>query len=247
MQIFDPANSVNQFVGVHFSFRTPLRFPDTSLIANADGAVWTNDSTYYASIGNGTFILTKFDSVNNVVSGSFSFDAILQTADGPPPSVRIASGSFNDIPITVGSYGQGTVSATIDGQPFSTTTASTYEYLSATKVLNSPGIELLAFDQESNGSLTRLHFTIPAPAIREYDLSSGSSSDVTAAIFIPIGASDMVVRSGSGTTGKFTLTKFNTFNHRLSATFDFSGLDTNSGKTIHVTNGVIDNVRWVVQ
>ncbi|MFI5264940.1 MAG: hypothetical protein ACHQM6_10535, partial [Candidatus Kapaibacterium sp.] len=77
-----------------------------------------DDSLEYDSKTGGTLTITKFDTVRNVVSGTFTFTASLKT--DPSKTFTISAGYFNEIPITLGSYGQGKITALINGTAFST-------------------------------------------------------------------------------------------------------------------------------
>ena len=217
----------------------PGSFTFTGQATDAFATLTLGNSAGFSSKG-GVVVITKFDTINNLVSGTFNFDAVL----GQQNDIEhIASGFFNDITINIGSFGQGTVSATIDGEAFSTISG-----LSTAGIYAGGDNQTARINAYDGSTSTRkeLDISISTSKPGDYIMSGGGpawgafSEQVGPTTFISINT------AFTGITGNFTLTKFDTLTHRLSGTFDFSGFDSTAGKTIHVANGVIDNVRWIV-
>ncbi|HET6402762.1 MAG TPA: DUF6252 family protein [Candidatus Kapabacteria bacterium] len=201
------------------------------------------DSLQYNSLPGGSVTITKFDTVNNLVSGTFRFTASL--TNDPTKIDTVTSGVFNDIPIYVGSYGQGALAATADGFPFTTNT-SVAQSISAFTTAGSPQLNILAIDDDSLVQRI-LTITIAAPQLGVFTLNDGLTNNSAAASYTTSGApTDISISTSSGATGQLTITKFDMATHRMSGTFQFSGPDQSSGRTIQITNGVIDNVQWFV-
>ncbi len=106
---------------------------------NAIGYVNHDSGGYisYVSIPGGALNITKFDTVNNLVSGTFE----LTTYETYPTTdlhntIGITNGYFNDIPIDQGSYGQGSITALLNGTPFNS---------------DNDGVEMVYTDSEFNG------------------------------------------------------------------------------------------------
>lgn len=213
----------------------------------ASGFVQINAALYplYISNDSGSVIITKFDTVNNIVSGTFNFDAVLTNPQYDTSQImHVISGYFNEIPIDIGSTDQGTMTATIDDEAFSTISGNPGASISANSKNGKPDIQVTGWDGQPNAT-KELSFVLYTPKLGVYDLIR--SNPVFAILIKVFGKKEVIIASGQGATGNFTLTKFDSVSHRLSGTFDFSGFDSSAGKPIHVANGVIDNVRWVVQ
>jgi hypothetical protein len=241
-------DTLNQGLIIVIPITTPLT-TSFSFTAGTNGAfAWfSRPNTFtYETNGTGSLTITKFDTVNNLVSGTFNFDATLTYPNTDPSKfIHITSGYFNDIPIDIGSYGQGTISAMIDGQPFSTASGSYSASIRAEGDFNNIGIT--AWDGIQN-AVSTMGFNIWSFKPGVYALNNGLIGSGVAAGYNDSSSNDVGISSTKNTaTGSFTLTKIDTVNHRLSGTFDFSGFDSTHGKTVHVSNGVIDNVRWVNQ
>jgi hypothetical protein len=201
---------------------------------------------YTAMTNNGSITITNVDSVNNVISGTFDF-----FASTPSPTkltlniVHVSQGYFNNIPIDEGGFGQGTISALIDGAPFSTSSGGGFTSISANTPNGAFSLEVGANDGFPNRQ-RMISFGIWDTTLGLHDLKT--TNGVTAN-YLTLNASNSsnIGSWGNLQSGIFTLTKIDAVNHRFSATFNFSGFDSTTHKTINVTNGVIDNVRWVVE
>jgi hypothetical protein len=204
-------------------------------------AIVALDSFEYDSRDGGTLTLTKFDTVNNLVSGTFSFTASL--AKPSPDASRVetvTNGSFNDVGIYIGGYGQGTITATTDSALFTTRSSSSRQPISAFIAAGSTELSIEVYD--SSGSRFIL-LSVDGPKLGTFDLSK-SQNPLWAPVYS--GPNNVTINRESGVTGSLTITQFDTVTHRISGTFQFSGPDQSTGRTIQITNGVIDNVQWFV-
>lgn len=194
-----------------------------------EASIYT-DSGSYESV-TGTLELTEVDTVANRISGTFSFDA----ENSLGQTVHITSGSFHKVPILLGSYGQGHISATANHQPFSTT-YDDIELISAYTKLGS--LWLLA--QEVSGNSQRV-IKLFVPSAKAGTMTIGSSALGTSGDYSEAGPNSIDAPSSQG---QISLTKFDATTHRMSGTFNFEGRDQSTNALIQITNGVINNVQW---
>jgi hypothetical protein len=238
MEVKDTARSIDKYVQVSFTMMGKL--PDT---VGVGVALAISDSTVYLCKGKGSAILTVFDTVNNVISGTFNFEGVNIIGTGAD-AIEITSGRFINIPISIGRYDQGMITASIDGASFSSTNSLQIANIDAYTSFGNPQINIQS--QQAQGvdsfQITNLNFTILNPKVQEYDLSA--SSNVKAYFLRQIASTNGQIKANSG---KFTITQVDSLNHIFSATFDFFVLDPASGKSIHVANGLINNVRWLAE
>jgi hypothetical protein len=213
-----------------------LKWDDPS---GANAAI-LDDSLEYESIAGGTLTITKFDTVKNVVSGTFAYTAALKT--DPSKTFTISSGYFNEIPITLGSYGQGKLTAMINGANFTTILPNGISDISAYTQAISPHLNIIAAGA-SGSNVQEFFITLISPQTGNFTFSSSASATTAVASF---SGDDGSINSNSGMTGFITITKADPITHRISGTFEFRGTDASTGNTITITNGVIDNVQWFV-
>ena len=208
--------------------------------ANAQ-AVVAIDSFQYNSQNGGTLTITKFDTVNNLVSGTFSFTASLAQPSSNPSLVEtVTNGSFNDVGIYVGGYGQGTITANVDSVPFTTHSYSSRQPLSAFIPNGSNLLTIEAF----NSTLTQtIMLSIDNPGVGTFHLTQNANLLGTPSYS---GPNNVSINGQTGASGTMTITQFDTITHRMSGTFQFSGPNQSTGRTIQITNGVIDSVQWFV-
>ncbi|MDP4221031.1 MAG: DUF6252 family protein [Bacteroidota bacterium] len=205
-------------------------------------AVIKDDSLVeYDSKAGGTLTITKFDTANNVVSGTFNFTVFLKT--DPSRIFTISAGYFNEIPITIGSYEQGKITAMVNGANFSTILADGTSDLTAYTQADSPQLSIIAAGTGSS-SLQKFFITLTSPQIGTFTFSTQVSATTATISFIGDAGS---ISSNSGTSGTITITKADPNTHRISGTFQLSATDASTGKTISITNGVIDNVQWFIE
>jgi hypothetical protein len=205
--------------------------------ASSGNAAIQDDSLQFQSNSGGTLVITKFDTVNNLISGTFSFTAALST--DPSKIDNLTSGFFTDIPIYIGSFGQGSISANVNGLNF-TSNNSSGKLLSAYTTAGLSQLNILGFSSDST-LVQEISITLPASQSGNFNLGPQISSSMAVMGFVN---SNVSISSTSGATGKLTITKCDIIAHRLSGTFNLSGQDASSGNTIIITNGVIDNVQW---
>jgi hypothetical protein len=200
-----------------------------------------DDSLEYDSQPGGTLTITKFDTVSNVVSGTFTFTATLKT--DPSKTFTISGGYFNDIPITLGSYGQGKITALINGANFSTILPDGTSDISAYTQAASPSLNIIA---AGAGNLNAQEFliTLVAPQTGNFALSSQVTGTTA---YIGFSGDAGSINSITGATGSIIITKADPSTHRLSGTFQLSGTDAMTGNTITISNGIIDNVQWFME
>jgi Family of unknown function (DUF6252) len=203
--------------------------------AGAQAAV-AIDSFQYNSLNGGTLTITKFDTVNNLVSGTFSFTAL--QANGSIVET-VTNGSFNDVGIYIGSYGQGTVTANVDSVQF-TTHSYSRQPLSAFIANGSNELTIEAF----NSTVTQtIVLSIDNPGVGTFDLTKNINPFGSPSYS---GPNNVSVNGQTGASGTITISQFDTVTHRMSGTFQFSGPNPSTGQTIQITNGVIDSVQWFV-
>jgi hypothetical protein len=208
----------------------------TSLNATASVGYDSLGLRVYSSLPNGTITLTKFDTVNNLVSGTFNFTAS-QTSptDDPNSVIPITSGYFNDIPIGEGAYGQGSVSAIVNDSTFSADyTGREMLY----RTFNQGHLDLWAYSQNSGIIIQSIPLTTGTYMIK----GSHDFSDTTLS-FIYTSRNFEISTEDTGTIGQLTITKCDIPNRRISGTFRFSGTDT-LGNSVTISNGQINNVQW---
>ena len=206
---------------------------------NAQAAV-AIDSFEYDSKDGGMLTITKFDTVNNLVSGTFSFTASLAKPSLDASRIdTVLNGSFNDVGIYIGGYGQGTVTADADSVPF-TSHSYSRQPLSAFIPNGSNELTIEAFN--NTGTQTLL-LSIDNPGVGMFDLTK-NMNPLGAPVYS--GPNNITVNRQTGASGTMTITQFDTITHRMSSTFQFSGPDQTTGRTIQITNGVINNVQWFV-
>ena len=234
-------------VGISIPITAPA--PNTFVIGSdptTATALVQSDSLQFQSQPGGSVTITKFDTTNNVVSGTFHFTASLTSPNPDPTNVdNVASGTFNNVPIYVGSFGQGTVNATADGFLF-TTNGSSLQSVSAFTTAGSPNLNILAFDDDSATFVQRqLTIAINMPKPGNFVLNDGLTNNSGTAAYSTSGAgTDISITTSSGSSGQLTITKYDIVTHRFSGTFSFNGVDASSGRAVQITNGVINNVQW---
>ncbi|HET6400827.1 MAG TPA: hypothetical protein VFH95_05440 [Candidatus Kapabacteria bacterium] len=195
---------------------------------------------WFSSLPGGTITLTKFDTVNNLISGTFNFTASQTSPTANPNNVmRLTSGYFNDIPIVVGSYDQGSVTAVVNGNVFTADTAG--REIVQTNLYQGR----LNLSADGQGI-----FQSSAIGIQSIPLTPGTYiikgpqpySDTTLS-FIYEDQNFKVSTQDTGSIGQLTITKCDIPSRRISGAFQFSGTDT-LGNSVTITSGEINNVQW---
>lgn len=214
-------------------FRNPV--PATFNIGGSEAptlaqAVYVSDSLSYRSESGGSIVLSEFDTVNNLVSGTFDFDVtIAPPPNGSPTTIHITGGYFQKIPIYVGNFGQGTMSASINGLGF---TAN--QELSA---YTTTGLDALII-VGANSLGEEFTISLSHPGVGSFNLTAGFGIGTTGATY------SGNVGLCKATSGTFVITKYDRATHRMEATFNFSGTDASSGEKIDITDGKMNNVQW---
>ena len=242
------AGSLHQTtIELYLPFITPL--PGTYPIVKWDDPTQANaallvDSLQYNGLAGGFLTITKFDTVNNLVSGSFRYTAALASRSSTANLIDTVTGSFTDVGIYIGAYNQGTISADIDGFAYSTVSSSQHT-LSAWTEGGSDIFTIEAFDDD-NLVQRELYFSIANLDRGVFNISTSTIYTNTANYSTSGAPTDVSINTQSGATGQLTITRYDTAARRISGTFYLNGVDAKSGKTVHVANGVIDNVQWSV-
>ncbi|MFI5202075.1 MAG: DUF6252 family protein [Candidatus Kapaibacterium sp.] len=238
-----PANTLEMYI----TMMSPT--PGTYAIASSDSiGAWVQigyDSSGGGAIpGSGLVRIVKFDTVNNLVSGTFHF--LVKTTDANSTTDTITGGYFNDISIGMGCYGQGTIRATAEGVSFSSPdtgfrTAWGFEYAGSTVLV------LNGDSKDAQGVMRSISIHLDGPKLGTFVLGGQTPT----AVFYGL-TKDTVGNFGHttgtnspGSSGTVTITKFDPVAQRISGTFAFTAPD-ETGTNIPVTNGVIDNVHYVL-
>lgn len=211
------------------------------ILADAEAEFW-GDSLSYAS-DTGKVIITKFDTIANIVSGTFTFSA--KAFRDSTKTHNITSGYFSNIPIIQGGFGHQLITANIDGYYFTSNIGfmvyPIWAYVN--KDTGVPQLHITATGGDTSNT-KQLSFILNAPKVGNFDLATQTSPTTAIASYIQHSLTNETISSTSGATGTITITKCDTIAHRISGTFNFSGKDASSGKTITISNGILDNVQW---
>jgi hypothetical protein len=224
--------------------RVPMPAPMTGTFTTAGGysGTWVTlklDTANYISKAGGTITITKFDTINNAVSGTFSFEA----ADGAL-NEKVTSGYFNDMPIYYGTFNQGLITAdiTIDGVSDRFTSAGTAPSPSLYTVDSGQTFVIMA-QADDAATQREIDFGISNIRVGYANLDQNSGYRWFGQ-YHSFGAKKAAIITAGGAVGKITITNFDWKTHRMSATFYMTGYDQNTGSLIDVENGKIDNVQW---
>lgn len=211
---------------------TPVTQEDsaTAFVSNDNGTSYT--------LSSGVVNISSFDTVQNTVSGTFAFVAKLRK--DTTRVVRLSAGQFDKIGVYVGGYGQGYMTAHVENSYFSSTTS---DYSVAAYIYEqSNGLHIQAHAMDDAGDDREITLYIENPSAKSFTLGpQGYGADGTTYT-----SSSESTSGGYGTVGTLSLTKFDTVSHRLSGTFHFTAPDVRSGRTITISNGVLENVQWFV-
>lgn len=222
----------------------PMSSPMTGTFTTAGGysGTWVTlklDTANYISKAGGTVTITKFDTINNTVSGTFSFDG----ADGALGE-QVTSGYFNEIPIYYGTFNQGLITAdiSIDGVSDRFMSAGTAPSPSLYTVDSGQTFVIMA---HADDAATQREIDFGISNIRVgYAILDQNSGYRWFGQYHSFGAKKAAIITAGGAVGKITITNFDWKTHRMTATFYMKGYDQNTGSLIDVENGKIDNVQW---
>ena len=196
----------------------------------------TPSTASYRSVLSGNLTILKLDTIENVVSGVFEYDG-LSRSDWR--KAVVISGYFNDVPITIGSFGQGTISASINDTAYTSIRFGTNQITAS----YSFGIFHLASYGVESGIERAISFTIDSPKVGEivFDTASRMSSSVRITDYARSSADPD--RTMELTSGTISISSFDTVHRRISARFQLSGQGS-GGSSERLLNGVIDNVQF---
>jgi Family of unknown function (DUF6252) len=238
-----------QYGTIQFTIPLTVPKPQSLPISNSGMSVHATaiydsmDDIIYEALPGGTINITKFDTVNNLVSGTFEFTASESyPKTDPQMTATITSGYLNDMPIGEGAYGQGSIVALLNGTPFNSDTAG-LEMVSTDSSFG--GINLFDYGQEMNNDSFISIQRIPLrTGTYEMDSSTARKDSIPIIIFQNWGNLQRNASTQSaGSSGILTITSCDIAHRRISGTFQFSGIDS-LGNTVSITNGVINNVLW---
>jgi len=202
------------------------------------------DTMSFVNNAGGTVEITKFDTVNNLLSGKFSLTLFRSSPTVDSTVIdTISGGYFTDVQIVAGGWNVGNFSAEINGAPYDTKLSPLYIITSS---LSNRMLEL-DVDGPYTEKERRFQITIPSPHEGKYILGSTAAGPDTARIlyltYSKNGHSELY--SGPGSTGSLTITKCDTVARRLWGTFDLAGHDYYYD-TITIAKGTLENVSWAV-
>ncbi|HEY3874731.1 MAG TPA: hypothetical protein VGM92_04605 [Candidatus Kapabacteria bacterium] len=212
-------------------------YQDTSASASLiyDSVAWTS----YQSLAGGTLTITKFDTIDNLVSGTFRFSASETSPANPKNIVPVTAGYFNDIPLGLGAYRQGSVTALVDGTAFSSENEgrerlySTFAQGRLNLFANGPG----------NAEIIMQGI----PPVADSYFVQGPQTIIDTSLSITYWASApnyfKISTEDSGSSGEVIITSCDFANRRFSGSFQFSGTDT-LGNSVIISSGKIDSVQW---
>ncbi len=204
----------------------------------------SNGFIWYTALPGGTVNITKFDTVNDLVSGTFEFTATETSSNlDSDKKVTVTSGYFNDITIGQGGYSQGSVTAEVNGNAFTTDKAG-YEMAYADSEFS--GLNLFGNGQGSflNRTITIQNIPIVIGTYIFNDTTDKSRSLVLLYWdFTKTGYDGAASSQNPGSSGQLTISSCDIVHRRISGTFQFSGMDS-LGDVVNITNGVINNVQW---
>ena len=227
-------------ISLHVPMASPMTGTfATSTVAGGASISLKLDTAYYYSKTGSTIVITKFDTINNVISGTFSFDG----AHGADLE-QVTSGYFNEIPIYYGSFNQGLVTAdiSIGGVSDHFTSAGTTPSPSLYTV-DSGATFVIMVHCDDAATQREIDFGISNIQVGYANLNQNSGYRWFGQ-YHSFGANKASILTATGAVGKIIITNFNRLTHRISATFYMSGYDPKTGSFIDVANGKIDNVQW---
>jgi hypothetical protein len=203
-------------------------------------ATYSNDTANYDAKVGGTIVITEFDTVKNGISGTFSITFVNKTNSAD--TVVLHSAYFYQVPLYLGSFGQGVISADIEGRAF-TSAGGGMNFCYGLTNLGGEALNIQANNNTASNVYDNITLVIPKLAVGDY-YSSGDSITHNVQYLHGDGALLTMVSGQYDATGRITITSLDTVNHRFSGTFSFSGTDHGAGNTIHIRNGVMTNVLY---
>ncbi|MDP4199793.1 MAG: DUF6252 family protein [Bacteroidota bacterium] len=211
-----------------------------AITSNADQTgCWASERSvdnWYSSVhASGYFTITNIDTVQNMMSGSFSV-VVVETTPNNPNVFDTLKGTFRNVCFHSGLFGQGSMTATagtLQFKPNPNRDDPTVDYIVGSDQLVVHCVELDATQQS-------LQLNVYAPAVGIFPLTWAIKSGTG---FAQYSAGMDVYSNMYGGSGTLTITKFDTVARRMSGTFSFTA-QTSSHQSITITNGVIDNMMF---
>ena len=197
----------------------------------------------YGSLDGGSLTITKFDTINNLVSGTFRMVTAVRWPAPDPTKQDTVAGSFTNVGIYRNMFGQGSMSATIAGTPFKPVLSTQPSLIAFT----TPGTGVLEIDGDTwntNGEL-KLILTIDSPRVGTFPFGNGTTPGTANLAYDP--SHIYYSTQGQQNCGALTITAYDPINRRISAHFTSTPLLVGSDTTLTITDGVIDNVTWLVE
>jgi len=183
----------------------------------------------------GTIAIASIDTVRNIVSGSFS--VVFRDANDPNV-LDTVKGTFSNMCLILGMYGQGSFTADANGIPF----RADNNYPRFFSAEYNAGTDVLALQATDNsGPGQSLDLSIYSPKVGTFPLAWPPSAGK---VMVGYSAGFDNYGSMNGASGSVTITKYDTVTRRVSGTFSFTAKSNDNSKTITVSEGVIDNVMW---
>ncbi|MFI5263790.1 MAG: hypothetical protein ACHQM6_04685 [Candidatus Kapaibacterium sp.] len=230
-----PTQPIYTVLSIYVNMPKPMTgtFATTGPYINGTSIYFALDTAVYYANTAGKIVITKFDTITNVVSGTFSFDGI----DGALTE-HVAEGYFSQVPIYYGTFNQGLVTADImnNFKSDSFNSAGGIPSPSLYTVDSGKTFSIVVHDDDSLRHL-ELRINLKNLQLGSVDLNQSSDSGVFAE-YKSFGAITQIFSTANVGTGNITITKLDWKTHRLSATFHLSG------DLIEITNGKIDNSIW---
>ena len=149
-------------------------------VSTKNEAFLTVDSNAFRWFPGGSIVITHYDPVSNLVSGSFAFTAHTDWAQGPPYFYDTISGAFQDVGILLNGNEHGRVTATLnDTTRLSTEDLNWQAFVAAWSDKTQKGYTIQAQLLDSNSRTYPLLIEIPSVGPGTYSFESdGSVPDV---------------------------------------------------------------------
>jgi hypothetical protein len=198
-------------------------------------------SVEYVSLSGGTLTITKFDTLNNLISGTIQMEASLFAPIKNPNDIDTIAASFSDVGITNRMFNQGAVSADLNGSPYQAADSKGNDVQAS--LLPSTGVLTILAHQPHDTTVSNIDLFIDAPQVGTFTFGDGKTPGT--ALFYYYSGNTYTGTQGHTNCGTLTITAFDPVNRRLSGNFTATPTIDGTNTTIPITNGVLDNVQWV--
>jgi hypothetical protein len=205
-----------------------------------NGGLYVGSQVFGSDYG-GTITVTNFDTVNNLVSGTFRMLASQRIPTIDPSKIDTITGSFSNVGITGRMFGQGAMTANVSGTPFQsidTHGIDVQAYISA-------GTQLLVIQGQETVDSGTLSLTLDINTPQVGTFTFGDDQTAGSAICAYGTWNQSYSTQSSPNSGTLTITAFDPVNRRLSGSFTASPVISGTDTTVSITSGVLDNVTWV--